>query len=527
MVDQSQSSYQLFHRSAQLALLATCLYALVTCPYSKVEESFQLQATHDLYYLGMFPSVLDMPYDHLSYPGVVPRTFTGPLILAASCRILTILCRPVVNLAEYPMFVMFLARFLLLAAHLHAWYRLARAVGGYKGPYLLWITAAQFHVPFYASRMLPNTFALVVVLHAYTEWFSGNVERAAIGLVAATAIFRCDLLLLVFTCGLMWLIRGDLSLRRAIVIGVSTGLSCLAIIVPYDSHMWQQWVWAEGQVFYYNTVLGKSADWGVSAWHWYFSNALPKALLLTFILIPLGVMRVPELLLHAFQKSKSSRPPLVDKSVLQYLLPIIGFIALYSCLGHKEMRFLFPTLPILNLVAASGMARLHLLTFPAKDKTANGWIKLCWFGGFACMVVTFLASTAFVRVSQQNYPGGEALTMLMRLVGSRAEKPFKVYIDNAAAMSGVSLFGQRQATLQFPNIEFSKAGYEQEHDKKDSKYADYAFVLSEHAIDGMRVVGVAQGHPRINFKRLRIETQDAIYVNERMVVETIRTSNDH
>lgn len=59
---------------------------LAAAPYTKVEESFNLQATHDILRYGIPTSdvaaSLREEYDHFTFPGSVPRTFVGPVVLA-------------------------------------------------------------------------------------------------------------------------------------------------------------------------------------------------------------------------------------------------------------------------------------------------------------------------------------------------------------------------------------------------------------------------------------------------------------
>lgn len=418
------------------------------------------------------------------------------------------------------------------------------------GSWVLLITACQFHVPFYSSRMLPNVFALSMVLQSYTYWVDERIRPAASLLVAATAIFRCDLLLLLGSLGLSWLSLSQLTIPQALKIGIVTGVVSLAVTVPFDSVMWQRPLWPEGEVFYFNTILGKSKEWGTSPWHWYFSTALPKAMLLTLLLVPLSTFRIAELAVAIERNIRSGDrirvPPmafasLVDTGRLQYTIPVVGFVVLYSFLGHKEVRFIFPALPILNLAAAEGMSKLVRLAVPENDKKEDdqketmaqpSWLArvglLC---GYCCIVLTLCGSLAFLAVSKSNYPGGDALLELSSYVQNLAESTRKiplsstivhVHIDVAAAMSGVSLFGQRAAAEGSINSfqwEFSKDGYEEGHSVEGEEgYGAYTHLLSEDPDVGsstFHVIRTIEGRPRLSLRERRIITQNAIYILER------------
>jgi alpha-1,6-mannosyltransferase len=153
---------------SDLLLLLVLFFYVLCCPYTKVEESFNIQAIHDLLFYG--PSNLHL-FDHLDFPGVVPRTFLGAILVYIGMLPLHLLlrsldapkwveligCRSVIALFSWICFVYFRNA-------------VSQRFGERCGKLLTALLACQFHLCFYMSRSLPNTFALMLALIAYSCW---------------------------------------------------------------------------------------------------------------------------------------------------------------------------------------------------------------------------------------------------------------------------------------------------------------------------------------------------------------------
>ncbi|KAH0532730.1 hypothetical protein TsFJ059_001381 [Trichoderma semiorbis] len=414
-----------------LLLFAVPLLHLLAAPYTKVEESFNLQATHDILTYGTpthdVHARLSSTYDHFTFPGAVPRTFVGSVLLAG-------VSQPLVALAGFQ-HAQFIVRAVLgcfNAVCLVVFGRAVREAFG-RGAARWWVvlSVSQFHVVFYLSRTLPNMFAFGLTTLAPAFLLPKNDakkaharRRQAIALlVFATAVFRSELAILLAATGLLLLFNGLLGLWELIVVFIGSFATSLALSVPVDSYFWQRPMWPELAGFYYNAVLGSSSNWGVSPWHYYFTSALPRLLLnpLCFPLIGLALRY------HA-----------KSHEVQHLLFPSLTFITIYSIQPHKETRFIFYAVPPLTAAAAVGAS------FFSSRWSKSPLYSLATIVLALSVLASFAASTAMLLLSSLNYPGGDAASQLYAITANITDSPSELFVhaDVLTCMTGLTLFGQ-------------------------------------------------------------------------------------
>jgi len=404
-------------------LFIVVLSHILVCPYTKVEESFNLQASHDFLYHSQDIT----KFDHHEFPGVVPRTFLG----AFGLSVLSTPFHYLANSIGAPKIIsQYIVRTILglLSVLSLAYFRrsVEKELGFEVGKCLMVIYSIQFHLPFYFSRTLPNIFALILVHLIYARWVSKDIVSVIWLFAFSGIVFRSELIILAIPIGLLSLYERHISLFDSIFHGISSAVCSLGSTIFFDSIYWRRFLWPEGQVLYFNTYLNKSHLWGVMPFYWYFLIAIPKTLQLTIVFFLAG--------LYFDLKER--------KFLFRLLIPVLIFVGLYSALPHKELRFIFYAFPILNLVSAFGFARLLRLG------QKHQWLIIgCGMLCTACLVV----SSGFLFVSSTNYPGGVALQKLHSI--EKDNPHVFVHIGVDAAMTGVSRFGELRSDWRYSKQE--------------------------------------------------------------------------
>lgn len=512
-----------------LLLPALIIFHLIVAPYTKVEESFNIQATHDILVYGtpttdVYPK-LSAQYDHFDFPGAVPRTFVGPVILAG-------IAQPIVALVGFQ-HAQLIARAILglfnAGCLLFFKVKVEKAFGKPTARWYTVLQASQFHVLFYASRTLPNMFAFGLTTLAFAQLVghqqfikTGRYRLAIALLTYATTVFRSELAILLVTMTLYLLLTQRISLRQVIPAFAFAFFISLASTVPLDSYFWQKPLWPELWGFYFNVIKGSSAEWGVSPWHYYFSNALPKLMINPLTLAVL----IPFVLVQ----------PATGTEAQALTLPSLLFVAIYSIQPHKEARFIFYVIPPLTAAAALGANYI----FTRRTKSF-----LYTVGSFAIVgsvLASFAVSTGMLLLSSLNYPGGEALSQLRPIVTMAASTPdlqaVTVHVDVLACMTGVTLFGQHPYPPNEPKPTTESVSFAFDKTERPSAlrnpwfWGKFDYVLAEDpakVLGTWETMGVVEGFAGVEVLKPGMQTKDDVEGGEGRVVgrgEVVRKIRD-
>lgn len=462
-------------------------------PFTKVEESFNIQAMHDiLYHRSQIEN-----YDHLEFSGVVPRTFLGALLVS-------LLTSPVILSMSFlrlpKIYSLFAVRlvlgFITLSTMRFFRIQIRNKFGRQVEAFFVILVASQFHTLFYCTRPLPNILALGLVNMAYGYWFKGSFYTALQCLIFATIVFRCDMLLLLCPLGLELLLTKSISIWKAVKYCAGTALLSIALTVLVDSIMWRKLIWPEFEVFWFNSVMNRSSEWGTHPFHWYFTSALPRSLLAAYPLFLLGA--------------------LLDRRVLFYIIPVLSFVLLYSKLPHKELRFIISSIPIFNLTAAVAAGRIY-------NNRKKGFWSLLYIGMFGLLVVSLGCTFMTFMASYENYPSGYALKDLHRMSSvSKNESELWVHIDSFSAMNGISRFCEGESPWRYSKEEGIPL--------EEFRQRNFTYLLNDHSnIGGFKclftVDGFSRIHLRIGFPPISLVKEPKVFVHGNIINEEVMSRN--
>ena len=146
----------------------------------------------------------------------------------------------------------------------------------------------------------------------------------------------------------------EIALCGTVVLGIS--LAC-------DRFYFGFWTFPAYKWLHFNISRNLAVFYGRNDWHYYLSQGVP---LLTTTALPFALV--------GLYQSTLSSPPTSSRGVLEsntrktLAFAAVSTIGVLSLISHKEVRFIYPLLPILHVLAAPHVASFFTITAPT---TAN------------------------------------------------------------------------------------------------------------------------------------------------------------
>lgn len=435
------------------ALLVVVSVYLFRAPFTKVEESFTIQAIHDILNYGVFG--LER-YDHFQFPGAVPRSFVGPLVIAGLTKVCTVILSFLPGKASEPsqLGAQTLARAMIgltnavsliylknsaqrsfdLKAKKREDDEARRREQGKSvkvrehesnlstvGTWFLVFVMTGFHLMYYASRPLPNFVLTLPLTNVAAAWVLQSRYQWSILLFALTSVvFRSEVAAMGSGIALLSVVYGKISLLKAVKFGLMGLVLGMGVSLTVDSYFWQTWCIPEVDAFIFNVLKGNATNWGTEPFFAYFTHYL------RMLFVP------PTILLLNLLGFKMAPTDLKIVSLSAFF-----HILVMSLQPHKEWRFIVYALPPIILLGSTAAAYVW------ENIEINSVRNLLFVGLLPLSPLLSLAiSSAFLYVSTLNYPGGEAVAKFNDMIVANNITNSTVHLNVPVCMTGATLFGE-------------------------------------------------------------------------------------
>ncbi|KAF8425651.1 Alg9-like mannosyltransferase family-domain-containing protein [Tirmania nivea] len=247
---------------------------------------------------------------------------------------------------------------------------------------------------FCSTRTFSNSLetSLTIIALYYWPWPSKEEKTAkrvvlngpetslkmSLGFAAVASILRPTNALIWATLGAFLYFRASMRAERILIVSEAAkiGVSVIVLNMLLDRRYYGHFTFPPWKFLKFNLVQSLSIFYGSMPWHYYLSQGLP--LLLTFY-SPLAIQeissvleKVADVLTHnteqkqaLLQQKKSdsaTAPPKPLKALspslatrMQFSVATIATTLVYSLIKHKEVRFIYPLLPMLIILTASAL----------------------------------------------------------------------------------------------------------------------------------------------------------------------------
>jgi len=154
--------------------------------------------------------------------------------------------------------------------------------------------------------------------------------------------------------------------RRTLLLeSLRCGSTVVVLSLLVDRFYYQSWTFPPLRFIYFNVVQSLSVFYGRNDWHYYLSQGFPLLLTTALPFAMVGLFR-------ALFSAHSADSPLTTTTLSQLATMACAVPAALSLISHKEVRFVYPLLPLLHILAAQPLVQFFApsLIHPLQSRRA-------------------------------------------------------------------------------------------------------------------------------------------------------------